>query len=91
MSSTRITDIEVREGYRIRIEFEDGIDGVVDLSDLVGKGVFERWTDYAEFERATVDDETGTITWPGGIDLCPDSLYEEITGKSVLERSAPTA
>lgn len=63
----------------------------MDLSDLVGKGVFESWEDRSEFERASIDDETGTLTWPGGIDLCPHSLYQEVTGQSVLRRRAPSA
>lgn len=85
---TRITNVEVRGTYRIWIEFVDGASGVVDLSDLVGRGVFQRWKDHSEFERVSIDDETGTVSWPGGIDLCPDSLYQEVTGKPVAERSA---
>lgn len=88
---SRVIELEVQDGYRIWIKFDDGAEGVVDLSDLVGKGVFKSWEDRSEFERASIDDETGTLTWPGGIDLCPDSLYEEVTDQSVLRRRAPSA
>ena len=27
------------------------------------------------FVRVSIDDETGTVTWPGGADLAPDTLY----------------
>jgi hypothetical protein len=29
------------------------------------------------FARVTVDPEAGTITWPDGLDLAPEPLYEE--------------
>ena len=32
----------------------------------------------AGFAGVTVDGETGTIVWPGGADLAPDTLYERI-------------
>jgi hypothetical protein len=28
------------------------------------------------FAKVTVDAETGTVVWPGGADLAPDTLYE---------------
>lgn len=76
----RITEVETREEYRIWIRYEDGTEGEVDLSNLVGRGVFKRWDDPAEFEKVFVDPETHTVAWPGGIDLCPDSLYEDFVG-----------
>lgn len=88
---SRIVDVEARDEYRIWIKFEDGVEGEVDLSDLVGKGVFEGWTNRSTFRRVSVNEETGTVTWPGGVDLCPDSLYEEVTGESVLKRQVPSA
>lgn len=75
----RIEEVRVRPDYRVWIRFADGAAGEVDLSPLVGKGVFERWTDAAEFEKVYVDEETGTIAWPGGLDLAPDRLYRDVT------------
>jgi hypothetical protein len=74
----RIELAETRPGYRVWIRFEDGTAGEVDLSDLVGQGVFASWTDAQEFERMFVDSESGTLAWPGGIDLAPDALYSDI-------------
>lgn len=76
----RIVEVEPRAGYRIWIRFEDGTAGEVDLSDLVGKGVFRRWQDEGEFRKVRVDAETGTVTWPGEIDLAPDALYRDVAG-----------
>lgn len=87
----RVAEVEAREGYRIWVRFADGVEGEVDLSDLAGKGVFRNWEDHSKFEQVFVDPESETVAWPGGIDLCPDSLYEEVTGETVLDRRVPSA
>ncbi len=74
----RIEDVEARPQYRLWIRFADGVEGEVDLSHLVGKGVFAPWQDPDEFEKVFVDPETATAAWPGGIDLAPDALYQQI-------------
>lgn len=66
---------------RIRVRFNDGVEGAVDLSHLRGKGVFKAWDTPGVFDSVFVSPESGTVTWPGDIDLCPDVLYHEITGK----------
>jgi hypothetical protein len=60
-------------------EVENGVEGEADLSDLVGKGVFRRWLDTpGEFAQVRVDPESGTLSWPGGLDVAPDRLYSEV-------------
>jgi len=76
----RIITFEVLGNYRLRLRFRDGVEGTVDLSHLVGKGVFAAWRDYEFFRRAFLT-EHGALTWPGELDLCPDALYLELTGK----------
>lgn len=76
----KIVEAEARSGYRLWVRYEDGTEGEVDLSDLVGQGVFSAWEDPDIFKQVFVDPETHTVAWPGGIDLCPDSLYEDLVG-----------
>ena len=71
-------------GYRLELQFDSGEKGVVDLSSLVGRGVFEEWNHPGSFERVSVT-EVGAVEWPGQIDLCPDALYLQMTGKKVEE------
>jgi hypothetical protein len=75
----RIKEIEARTGYKLWVRFEDEVEGEVDLSDLVGKGVFKQWEDPKEFMKVSLNPETGAPSWPGELDIAPDSLYRELT------------
>lgn len=77
----RIVEAKAQSGYRIWLRFTDGAEGEVDLSHLVGRGVFARWNDPTEFAAARVDPSTGTVCWPGDIDLDPEVLHHRATGK----------
>ena len=77
-----ITAVAVRPGYCLEVAFDDGVRGVVDLSDLVGKGVFALWHDRQVFEQVQIG-SSGELVWGGKVDLCPDSLYLRVTGKEV--------
>ncbi len=76
----RIVAAEARPGYRLWLRFTDHAEGEVDLSHLVGRGVFATWNDPPDFARARVDPSTGTVSWPGGLDLDPDVPYAKATG-----------
>ncbi len=76
----KIAEVKVLEGYRLELEFDDGVSGIVDLSDKVGKGVFASWRDRRAFEKVRVG-SSGELAWGEQIDLCPDSLYLKVTGK----------
>ena len=76
--------VEPRDGYRIWLCYSDSAAGEVDLSHLAGCGVFKAWKDRGFFEAVRVT-SYGAIAWGEDIELCPDSLYMELTGKSVAE------
>ena len=76
--------VQPRSGYRIWIEFSNGVAGEIDLSDLAGQGVFQAWNDLGYFGKVYIA-PTGAIAWGDEIDLCPESLYIDLTGKSVEE------
>jgi hypothetical protein len=78
------------DGYRLKLRFQDGATGVVDVSQLVRfTGVFAPLRDAKEFASVRVNSELGTVCWPSGADLDPDVLYALVTGKAVpcLEKS----
>lgn len=62
--------------FVVRVAFEDGTGGEVDLSYLVDyRGVFEPLRDPDYFRRLRVDSEAGTIVWPNDADIAPETLY----------------
>ena len=67
--------------YRIKVTFSDGAEGSVDLSDLVGQGVFEAWKDEKFFGEVHIGPGR-QIRWNDEIELCPDAVYLRLTGKS---------
>jgi hypothetical protein len=77
----RITAVNILEGFRLELTFDDGVCGTVDLSDLAGKGVFALWHDRSAFEKVRIG-ASGELAWGDQIDLCPDSLYLRTTGKT---------
>jgi hypothetical protein len=68
-------------GFRIFLKFNDGTSGVVDLSCFAGKGVFSKWLKSGVFDEVGIN-TSGALEWPDGLDLCPDTLYMRLTGKS---------
>jgi hypothetical protein len=64
----------------LSLEYDDGVSGDVDMSYLVGKGVFAAWRDPNAFKEVQIG-SSGELVWKAGIDLCPDALYLKITGR----------
>jgi len=81
----KIIEVKPLPNYRVWVRFSDNCEGEVDLSDLVGRGVFAIWDNPETFSKVSIDPEMHTLVWPGGIDICPDSLYEDLTGVEVSD------
>ena len=93
-----ITPLLVRAlaNYRLYLEFSDGTKGEVDLSDLAGREVFEAWDNPGRFEKVHIGSHR-EIKWDDDIELCADSLFLKLTGKTPedlfpkLRREQPNA
>jgi hypothetical protein len=64
-------------GYSIWLRFEDGTEGVVDLTEELYGPVFEPLKDKSYFSSFRVNPDTGTIEWPNHADFAPEFLYEK--------------
>ncbi|GAB4184755.1 MAG: hypothetical protein Tsb0015_01180 [Simkaniaceae bacterium] len=78
----KVIDCKPLPNYKVWIKFADGLEGEVDLSHLVGKGVFEAWESIEFFHQVRVDPISDTLSWGEDIDLDPYVLREEIEKKS---------
>lgn len=84
-----IVEVRALGGYRVRLRFEDGVEGELDLGKTIRfQGVFAGLADEREFAKVRVDPELGTIVWPSGADLDPDVLYAAVTGKPIRSPKA---
>jgi len=74
--SVDVTQVEVVADHRLRLKFSDGSSGEVDFAGREWRGVFAPLRDPAFFAQVAVDPELGTIVWPGGVDMAPETLHE---------------
>lgn len=78
-------------GHRLRVRFDDGVEGVVDFAKLLKfRGeLVEPLRDRAYFARAFIHPEARVVTWPNGMDVCNLVLYSKVTGCSVRSLLTP--
>ena len=70
----RVVRAEHEEGHRIHLVFNDGTEGVVDFAAWLSGPVFEPLKEVPYFGRFFLDG--GTVAWPNGADIAPETLYE---------------
>lgn len=82
-----IKKVEYVEKFKLLLTFSDKKRKIIDLEKFSKEGpetVFYPFRDLEFFKSVKVDNHTGTIVWPNGVDLCPDVLYKtgiEVAGK----------
>ena len=68
--------IEYTSGYSYRIVFDDDTNAVIDFSEYLDHGpVFAPLRNLDFFQKARI--EGGTIAWPNGADVAPETLYDK--------------
>src|SRR6202050_269817 len=82
-----------RPEHTVRIVFADGEVRALDITPLLDTPAFSPLRDPALFERVKIDEQTGTIAWPGDVDLDPDVIYAALDlgpGKARVYILAPS-
>lgn len=74
-----VTAVEVVGDHRLRLRFDDGASGEVRFTEEDWGGVFDPLKDQSCFAQVELDLELGTIVWPNGADIAPETLHEWIT------------
>ena len=63
--------------YKVWLLFNDGIEGVVDLSSELYGEIFEPLKDVSVFKSFTL--EGYTLSWSNGADFAPEFLHDSIS------------
>lgn len=67
-SPIRATSVRPLEGYRLRVEWEDGSTGELDLGFLADHPSFQAWKDREKFQAVRVSGSS--FTWGEGMEVC---------------------
>lgn len=70
-----VTQAEYRGEYKIHLTFTDGTQGTADFEDWLDGPVFEPLRDQEVFQSFVI--EAGSISWPNGADIAPETLHEK--------------
>ncbi len=77
MEIHEIVKAKLIKDYIVELVFDNLKKGRIDLKRYLGKGVFKDLLDKRKFKKFRVDPELGTICWPNGADIAPDTLYKD--------------
>jgi hypothetical protein len=83
--------MEYRRDYVYNVIFDDGLSAEIDFEPYFDRGpIFQPLKDIEYFKKATI--EGGTICWPNGADISPESLYEKVeSANKRLQADWPSA
>lgn len=72
--------------YTLKVEFNDGLIGEIDLSVFFDKRPYERLKDLELFKKFQLNE--WTIFW-GEIDIAPETLYDEFIKQNMYISAFP--
>jgi hypothetical protein len=73
-------------GFRIRLTFHDNLEGTLDLQSWLEGPVFEPLKNRTYFQQFFIDG--GTVAWPNGADIAPETLYEAVKESTAAQPRA---
>lgn len=83
-----VVQAEHRGGFRLRIVFNDGSENTIDFSPWLDGPMFEPLKAPDFFGRYFIDG--GTVVWPNGADIAPETLYAVPGRRRPNSRLQPT-
>jgi hypothetical protein len=86
-----VVRVEYRGAFRIHVVFNDNSEATLDFQQWLDGPVFEPLKNATYFRRFFIDG--GTVVWPNGADVAPETLYEAAQAtrsNPALQPPAPT-
>lgn len=62
--------------YQLRIQFEDGLERVIDFKPVLWGELYEPLLKPDFFSQVKIDGEVHTLVWPNGADFDPATLHD---------------
>ena len=71
----RVIAVKPLDGYKLQLEFNDGVERIVNCSFLLHGTLGEPLKDLDYFRQVRVDHDARTVVWPNGLDPAPELLH----------------
>jgi len=71
-----VINVNALNDYLLRVEFDNGQQGVLDMSPFITFGVFKKIKNKEQFMQVRVSFDT--IEWDSGADLDPEFVYKKV-------------
>jgi len=74
-----IVKAELKDDYKVFVEFNDGLSGVIDFKEKLqndNRQIIKDLLDINKFRTAKLD--LDTLCWDNGVDFAPEYLYEKL-------------
>jgi hypothetical protein len=81
-----ITECRAEGNYTLWLKFDDGLEGSVNLGDLVLTESYLAISDEQTFARVAIDPVSSAPTWTGGIQIDPEALYRDLVNRTYAAR-----
>ena len=86
----RVVAVEHLGGHRLRLVFDDGVEGEVDLAcHLEWSAIFEPLRDPDYVAQVRLPADGGTVEWPNGAEIDPVVLRSWATGEPLPDWALP--
>jgi hypothetical protein len=74
-----VISAELKDEYKIFVEFNDGINGIIDFKEKLSNDPRQIIKDLLDLNKfRTVKADMDTLCWDNGVDFAPEYLYERI-------------
>ena len=83
----KVQEVKYISDYIISIKFDDGVNGTIELNDLVQNGIFKVLQDKNQFAKVYTNGYS--IAWSNELEIDATKIYSDLTGKNFGEILSP--